>query len=198
MERAHTGRRRNEAARQAILDAVLELVADPDHPPVNIETIAARAGVGKQTIYRWWPSKQAVLLEAMTEEARISVPTPDTGSVAADLRDFLTATFRAARRPRTTDMLRTAMAGALQDERAGEILRDFTATRRAELRSILERGRGRGELPADTDLGLLVDQAYGVLWYRVLLEAGPLTPTAAAALADGLLRQASHAGPAPG
>jgi AcrR family transcriptional regulator len=63
---------------------------------VIIDMIAAAAGVGKQTIYRWWPSKGAVLLEAMTDLARTSAPTPDSGSLAGDLKTFVSATFRSA------------------------------------------------------------------------------------------------------
>ncbi|WP_328540335.1 TetR/AcrR family transcriptional regulator [Streptomyces sp. NBC_00344] len=67
--RPHTGRRRIEAARQAILDAALRLLAEADGASVTVSTTAREAGVGKQTLYRWWPSKGAVLLDAMWDRA---------------------------------------------------------------------------------------------------------------------------------
>ena len=78
--------RRNERARLAILDASLALVGELGYDNVSIEAIARRAGVGKQTIYRWWPSKGAVVLEAATHSLDPVVKFPDTGDVVADLR----------------------------------------------------------------------------------------------------------------
>src|SRR6478672_6817511 len=67
--RPHTGRRRNEAARQAVLDAALRLLVESKGAPITVEAVARAAGVGKQTLYRWWPSKGAVLLDALTDRA---------------------------------------------------------------------------------------------------------------------------------
>lgn len=184
--RPHTGRRRNEATRAAILAAATELATRTGSAPVTIETIAARAGVGKQTIYRWWPSKHAVLLEALTERARDVVPMPDTGSLPGDLRAFLTDTFTGASDPATAGLLRTVMADAQHDPRTADTVREFTAARRADLRELLDRGQRRGELPADADLDLIVDQVYGVLWYRLLVGHAPLDAAAATRLADSL------------
>jgi AcrR family transcriptional regulator len=188
--RPHTGRRRNEAAREAILRAAVDLLARGDTAAISVDTIAAAAGVGKQTIYRWWPSKGAVLLEAAVEQAREQAPPTDTGTLAGDLKSFLTATFRTTNTAKT--LLRNAMAEALRDTAAAAVLRDFTAARRTALREILDRAQIRGELRADTDPELLIDQAFGVLWYRLLLEHDPLTPRAAAKLAESLARAASH------
>ncbi|AKJ11660.1 hypothetical protein ABB07_16940 [Streptomyces incarnatus] len=185
--RPHTGRRRNEAARRAILDAALELLADADGAPVSVETIARAAGVGKQTLYRWWPSKGAVLLDALTDRAAQDVPAPDTGSLRADLRELAVATFEASRRPPSGPALRTLVREAARDPHLAELMRTFTESRRAAVRRVLERGRERGELSADRDVDLLVDQFYGFFWYRFLLEHGPLDRATAVALADSLL-----------
>ncbi|MQY36298.1 putative HTH-type transcriptional regulator [Streptomyces sp. RB17] len=186
--RPHTGRRRNEAARRAILDAALELLADADGAPVSVETIARAAGVGKQTLYRWWPSKGAVLLDALTDRAAQDVPAPDTGSLRADLRELAVATFEASRRPPSGPALRTLVREAARDPHLAELMRTFTESRRAAVRRILERGRERGELSADRDVDLLVDQFYGFFWYRFLLGHAPLDGTAAELLTDSLLR----------
>jgi AcrR family transcriptional regulator len=186
--RPHTGRRRNEAARRAILTAALDLLADADGAPVTVETIARAAGVGKQTLYRWWPSKGAVLLDALLDRAAQDVPAPDTGSLRADLRELAVATFEAAQRAPSGPALRTLVREAARDAHLAELMREFTQSRRAAVRAVLERGRERGELAADRDLDLLVDQFYGVFWYRFLLGHAPLDAAAAERLTESLLR----------
>jgi AcrR family transcriptional regulator len=186
--RPHTGRRRNEAARRAILDAALELLADADGAPVSVETIARAAGVGKQTLYRWWPSKGAVLLDALTDRAAQDVPAPDTGSLREDLRALAVATFEASRRRPSGPALRTLVQEAARDAHLAELMRTFTQARRDAVRAVLERGRERGELGADRDVDLLVDQFYGFFWYRFLLGHAPLDADTAVRFADALLR----------
>ncbi len=186
MRRPHTGRRRSDAARRAILDAAAQLLTEPDGLAVTVESIAAAAGVGKQTIYRWWPSKGAVLLEAMAERARQTAPTPDTGTLRHDLEAFLAATFRGASSPPAASLLRAVMAEAQRDPHVAHLLLEFTRGRRAALREILERGRDRRELPIDADLELMIDQAYGVLWYRLMTGHAPLTADLAERLARSL------------
>ncbi|MFC9930308.1 TetR/AcrR family transcriptional regulator [Streptomyces sp. NPDC127190] len=185
--RPHTGRRRNEAARRAILDTALELLADADGAPVTVETIARAAGVGKQTLYRWWPSKGAVLLEALNERAVQDVPTPDTGHLREDLRALAAATFEAAQRSPSGPALRTLVREAARDPHLAELIATFTESRRTAVREVLLRGRERGELPASRDVDLLVDQFYGFFWYRFLLGHGPLDDATARKLADSLV-----------
>lgn len=186
-ERPHTGRRRNEASRQAILDASLRLLGESAGAPVTIDAIAKEAGVGKQTVYRWWPSKGAVLLDALTERSALQVPTPDSGSVRADLLAIIESTFRGAQSDSTAPALRTLVREAAHDPHLAELLRTFTAQRRAAVRTVLERGRERGELRADADLELLVDQFYGVFWYRFVLGHAPLDDRVAERLTDSIL-----------
>ncbi|MFC9617669.1 TetR/AcrR family transcriptional regulator [Streptomyces sp. NPDC056938] len=186
--RPHTGRRRNEAARRAILDAALRLLADADGAPVTVETIAREAGVGKQTLYRWWPSKGAVLLDALTDRAEQDVPAPDTGSLRDDLRAVVAATFEGASAPPTAPALRTLAREAARDPHLADLMREFTGARRAALREVLERGRERGELPKGRDLDLMVDQVYGVFWYRFLLGHAPLDERTATDLTESLVR----------
>jgi AcrR family transcriptional regulator len=186
-ERAHTGRRRNEATRRAILDAALAQLATSDGGPVTVDSIAAAAGVGKQTIYRWWPSKGAVLLDALLDRAHRSVPTPDTGSVRTDLLAVADSTFTGAQQVSTASALRALVREAARDPHLAELLQEFTAARRAAVRDILERAITRGELPAETDADLLVDLLYGLFWYRFLLGHAPLDRTTATRLVDTLL-----------
>src|SRR6476469_5167331 len=90
--RAHTGRRRNEAARQAIIDAAVRMVAEEGYEGFAMERLAREAGVGKQTIYRWWPSKAAVVAEAVGDRAQNTIPLPDTGTLLGDLSEFFVTT----------------------------------------------------------------------------------------------------------
>ncbi|WP_255953611.1 TetR/AcrR family transcriptional regulator [Streptomyces odontomachi] len=185
--RRHTGRRRNEAARQAILDAALRLLAASDGTRVTVETIAREAGVGKQTLYRWWPSKGAVLLDALLDRADQDVPTPDTGRLRDDLREIIAATFQGAQSSPTGPALRTLVRESARDPHLAELMRTFVDARRVALRAVLERGAERGELPPERDRDLLVDQVYGVFWYRFLLGHAPLDDATAARLAESVL-----------
>jgi len=186
--RPHTGRRRNDAAKDAILDATFRLLGRPGSEGVTIEAIAAEAGVGRQTIYRWWPTKGAVVADALMRRARVIVPDRDTGSFAGDLEAFLADSFAGLERDGLADALREIVAAAQQDEHVAQVLADFTAARRAALRSLLERGRAAGELAPDADLGMLVDMTYGVLYYRLLIGNAPLDRAAARSLAAELTR----------
>jgi AcrR family transcriptional regulator len=186
--RPHTGRRRNDAARDAILDAAFRLLTRPGAEGVTIEAIAAEAGVGRQTIYRWWPTKGAVVAEALVRHARSTVPERDTGSLAGDLTAFLTDSFGGLQPDGWSDALREIVAVAQSDEHVARVLADFTAARRAALRALLARGQAAGELAAEADLDMLVDMAYGVLYYRLLVGHAPLDEAAARSLTVELTR----------
>jgi AcrR family transcriptional regulator len=188
--RPHTGRRRNDAAQAAILDATFRLLAGPGTEALTIDAIAAEAGVGRQTIYRWWPSKGAVVADALVRYAQVVVPGRDTGSFAGDLVAFFTDSFAGLESRVMADRLRQIVAEAQHDEHVARVLADFTAVRRAALRALLERGRSAGELAADADLDMLVDMAYGVLYYRLLVGHAPLDEKAARSLAAELTRSA--------
>jgi AcrR family transcriptional regulator len=186
--RPHTGRRRNDAAQEAILDAAFKLLSDPGTEALTIDAIAAAAGVGRQTIYRWWPSKGAVIADALARHARVVVPERDTGSFTGDLTAFLIDSFAGLEYESYADRLRQIVTEAQHDEHVAGVLADFTAVRRAALRALLERGRNAGDLAADADLDMLVDMAYGVLYYRLLIRHAPLDEKAARTLAAQLAR----------
>jgi len=191
--RPHTGRRRNEAAREAILDVTIELLRTAGLTGLTIDAIAQAAGVGRQTIYRWWPSKGAVVAEAMARYAQAVVPARDTGSLAADLTGFLTDSFAGLADPGAARGLRELASAAQHDAHVAGALAEFTATRRASLRTLLERARARGDVSPDADLSVLVDMAYGFLWYRLLMANAPLDSAAARRLAACLIAAARPA-----
>ena len=150
-------------AREAILTAAHELLRAQGLQNLTIDAIAQAAGAGRQTIYRWWPSKGAMLAEAMGLQARIVVPRHDSGRFEADLTDFLTDSFRGLEDTGVARGLRDIAAAAQHDEHVAEVLANFTAQRRAALRAVLECGRAQGVLGPDANLDLLVDLAYGLL-----------------------------------
>jgi AcrR family transcriptional regulator len=188
--RPHTGRRRNAAARDAILDVTFDLLRTQGASGVTIDAIAEAAGVGRQTIYRWWPTKGAVAAEAMTRGARLVVPERDSGSFTEDLRSFFADSFAALEDPGMRRALRQVVSAAQQDEHVAGVLTEFTTQRRAALRAVLERGQASGGIPAAADLGVLVDIGYGFLWYRLLVGHAPLDAAAADSLTAHLIAAA--------
>jgi AcrR family transcriptional regulator len=171
---ARAGRKRSEQSRMAILTAAYELVGEIGYARLTIEGIAARAGTGKQTIYRWWPSKADVVLDAVATKAELSVPVPDEGSYAADLRAFLRASFALADQPYLLDVLRALMAEAQIDpEFWRRFLDAFLQRRRDALGVITGRAQARGDLPPGVSRETAADIVFGVIWYRVLATRVP-------------------------
>lgn len=176
------GRPRSEEARRAILRATLELAAEDDPRRLSMDAIARRAGVSKETLYRWWRSKTDVVLEALAERGEETIPLTDTGSLVGDLRLFLRATA-AAVDPTTLRLLRTLAAAAADDTGFAHLVRDrFIARRRAAVMQILERGVARGELRR-ADVLITTDLVYGSLWYRIIFDIAPLDDSWADAVA---------------
>ncbi len=172
------GRKRSDASRRAILEAALELLRERSYGELTTDAIATQAGVGKQTIYRWWKTKGDVVLEALTEHAR-TISAPETGSLEGDVRAFFEATFRLLRGSRGTGpVLKGLMAEAQLDPAFTPRLTAFVETRRARLRSVLER-HARADSRA---VEAMVDMLFGALWYRLLLGHAPLDNELAALL----------------
>jgi AcrR family transcriptional regulator len=177
--------RRSDDVHEAILKAADELLAESGYLNVSIEAIAARAGAGKQTIYRWWPSKADLYMELYTVLANRVMTVPDTGTLVEDLRQIyrgLLTLFRATGGG-------PALAGLIAEAQsnpafAKRLFDELVTRRRAVWVEMLERARARGELPANSDLNLAVDILSGPVWYRLLLGHAPLDDS----LADSLVR----------
>src|SRR5882762_8469464 len=164
-EERRPGRPRSAATRSAILEAVAALLDEGGYPALSIEAVAQRAKVGKQSIYRWWPTKADLVLEHLVEYAQ-SLRLPDKGTLAKDLRELLTWSFRNLSGGLGTTM-GALMAEAQVDRRFGKAFYEqLIAGRRQALRTLLERGRARRELPRDFDLDTAVDMIFGAMWYR--------------------------------
>ncbi len=197
--------RRNPRSRAAILTATRELLAEAGFRALTIEKIAARAGVGKQTIYRWWPSKGAVVFDALlalseTPEGAESgtpgtVELPDTGDIEADLRTVLRATVAEFADPAFEAPLRALYIEMLTDADLAADYRRRMATpiNEAKLRR-LRTAQEQGQLHPHADLDMIVEMLYAPLTQRWLLGTGPLDRD----FADRLVTNALHAARSPG
>ena len=170
------GRRRSERSHQAIVAATQELLVEVGYRELTIEGVAARAGVGKQTIYRWWPSRAALALEAyLAGSDAVLRPPPDGGSAreeATRVLDWLVAVLAEPIGGRVV----AGLVADLQHDRdlAERFHRDVVPERRRAMLEALARGRERGEIRADADLELAVDALHGAVFYRLLLSGEPL------------------------
>ena len=170
-ETRRPGRPRSPEAHAAILRAALELAVEGGLRGLSMEAIAARAGVGKATIYRRWKSKEALFSEAIASIA-LNPEVPDTGSVRGD---FEAASAAAVGRmaPEAFRVLPRLMADAADDPELLEALQAaLVRPRRAAIGAVLRRGIERGELRADIDVDLISDMLIGPLIARVLLSGG--------------------------
>ena len=187
------GRPRSEEARLATLGAAVALVGEGGSAVATMDAIARRAGVSKQTVYRWWSSPAENLLEALNEGAAQLAPLEETGELEQDLRTFLRRSVLGAREP-VGRLLAALMAEAQRDPQFGESFRaGFLAKRRAVLRELLEHAAERGEFKPDVDLDFLVELFFGTLWYRLLAASGPLDRRFADDLTGALLTLARAA-----
>ncbi|QDQ11231.1 TetR/AcrR family transcriptional regulator [Streptomyces spectabilis] len=195
--------RRSERSRRAIYDAALALVGEVGYGKMTIEAIAARAGVGKQTIYRWWPSKSAVLLDAfldlaeqanaqLSEEAGLAEPAtdiPDTGDLEADLKYVLRATVDEMTDPKFDAPARALAAeGVVNQELGVEFVEKLLEPQLQHYVKRLRRSQDRGEIAAHVDPRIALELWTGPLAQRWMQRTGPLTH----AYADTLVEYALY------
>ncbi|MFJ8127342.1 TetR/AcrR family transcriptional regulator [Streptomyces hydrogenans] len=191
--------RRSERSRRAIFDAALALVSETGYAKTTVEGIAARAGVGKQTIYRWWPSKAAVLLDAFldlaaraAEEAGATegqTELPDTGDLAADLRLVLRATVDELTNPLYDAPTRALAAEGSTDPELGA--RFTAALLEPQLQVFgrrIEAAQAAGQADPAVDPRLATELLVGPLHHRWLHRTGPLDHAYADALVEHALR----------
>jgi AcrR family transcriptional regulator len=168
------GRPRSEAARRAILSTALRVARRDGYDSLTMDRIAAEAGVGKQTIYRWWRSKAEVTLDALRELAEEQIESADTGRLAGDVEALLSQTFATSGTHPGLDRVLCALMGEAQRDPAFATLfrEQLIEPRRQVLEAVLERAQQRGDLPRSADLGLLLDVVFGTMWYRMLTGIG--------------------------
>ena len=170
------GRPRSQEADRAILAATVDLLASRGLAAMSIEEVAARAGVGKATIYRRWSSKGLLALDAFVTSFQEQQPLPDTGTLRGDLIAALTAWVRAVTQTSMGPMLTGLVAEAQHDEELRAGWRDrVLEPLRSQHRIMLDRAIARGEIPATVDQEVVLDLFFGAAQHRLLLGHLPLT-----------------------
>jgi AcrR family transcriptional regulator len=162
-------RPRNEPTQVAILRAAAELLAERGLRQMTIEDVAARAGVGKSTIYRRWPSKGSLALEAFLNDFLSTQPAVNTGSLEGDLRQALSAWVATVDGTATGRSLASLIAEVQLDPEMGFAWREnFLEVVRAQHRQIVVHAIARGEIPRGTDANLVIDMLFGPAYHRLM------------------------------
>jgi AcrR family transcriptional regulator len=167
-ERPRPGRRRDPTRDTAIVDATLAVFVEEGYSALTIEGVAARAGVGKATIYRRYSSKAELVVDAVRAGAGIADGLPDTGDVRADLAAML--------RPLLTklksghgDVLITLLTERLRNpDLDEEFVRSVVGEKRAHMRGLIRSAVERGDLPADTDIEVVAEAGPAIVWHHAL------------------------------
>jgi AcrR family transcriptional regulator len=172
---ARRGRPRSEKARGAILDAAAELLLERGLAAASMDAVAARAGVSKATIYRWWPTKETLALDALYREWA-SVPVPeDTGSLRGDLLSLARPwARRVIRRPYGRVIAALLTEAQTDPVFAREYRARFLQPRRDQARAVFRRAIERGEIAADTNVEVALDVVFGPVYHRLLHGHAPL------------------------
>jgi AcrR family transcriptional regulator len=182
------GRPRCEETRQRILAAAAEVLEEVGFAEATVDAIAERAGASKATVYRWWPHKAGVLIEAFRESVAEELPFAITGDLEADIRKQLVQ-FVTMLRGRKGRAFAGFIAGAQADpDLAEEFRKSWIHPRREEAKVVFRHYIDTGDLPTGIDLDLSIELLYAPLYYRLLTGYGELTDE----FAENVARQALH------
>jgi AcrR family transcriptional regulator len=174
-EAPQRGRPRSEKAHTAILDAAADLLLDKGLAAVSMDAVAARAGVSKATIYRWWPTKETLALDALFHEWAAVPPPRDTGSLRDDLLSLLRPWARlAGRRPYGRIIAALVTQTQTDPAFARQYHARFVEPRRDQARTVFRRAVERGQIPSDTNVEVALDLLYGAIYHRLLHGHAPL------------------------
>jgi AcrR family transcriptional regulator len=182
------GRQRSSEAEEAILAAILQLLKEKPLRDITIEAIAHKAGVGKMTIYKWWPSKAYVALDAFAKIINKMIPVPDSGNVERDLVTLLRSYMNFYSSP-TGSIFGQFLAESQSDPQFAALFRErFLNPRREATGVILDRAIKRGELDPKMDREIVLDLIFGPMVFRLMAGHGSLNKREAAATISTLLR----------
>lgn len=165
--RASIGGRRNPESATAILDAATAILAESGLGGFSIEAVARRAGAGKPTVYRWWPTRTALLIDVYARQKE-TVLQVDTGTLEGDLLELLRRLFAFWRETPAGPAFRSIIAEAQSDPQSLAALTTFLVERKQHVHQLIERGRARGELPPEANSAMLVEMIFGFSWMRLL------------------------------
>ena len=174
---------RDHDARRRVLESAGELVREMGPRAVTVDAIADVAGVGKQTIYRWWPSKSAVVMDALIE---LTDPAPaDVSDTTYEAVRFQMCWVASMFVSRNGELIREVVAECQGDPRLAEDFRSrFFSHRRARGADTLVAGVANGELRPDLDINIALDVLYAPLWFRLLVGHGVTDQSAADQVLD--------------
>lgn len=168
VRRGSIGAKRNPASQQAILDAAEAILREEGFSGFSIEAVARRARAGKPTIYRWWPSKAALLLDVYHGFKNLR-QFPDTGNFEDDLRGFLNSQLIGFWHGGLCGIVfRSIIAEAQSDPAAAEALFAYERGRRKFAEQIVDRAKARGEIDPDSNSAIIVELIAGFAWHRLL------------------------------
>lgn len=181
------GRPRAEETRIAILKAAYELLEEGGLSSFTIESVAARAGSAKTTIYRWWPSRESLAVAAFLAVALPEISFPDSGCTADDIKTQMQKVARVYR-GKTGRVVRDLVAAGNSDPRAAAaFVEGYVLQRRTAVREVLMRGIRNGEFDANLDVESAIDALYGAMFYRLLVGHGPIDEKFMASTAEMVL-----------
>ncbi len=182
------GRPRDRDADHRITLAAAELMLERGYDGTTVDDVAARAGVGKATVYRRWESKEDLAVAAMESLYAQAMPEADTGSVVADLTESYRSVLTFVNTPAGTAFLRSSIAESVRDERIASLFRQSSERREEQSRQTLRRGVERGEVRADFDVDIAVQWLAGLLALRTITHRPLPGPEDAERLVDFTLR----------
>lgn len=176
--------KRSEASRRSILDATLRLLSIDDMTlkKLSIEAVAREAGVGKTTIYRWWPSKAAVVIDAFMENHVLHTPVPTDVPVREALESHLRSLIKQYAGPPGRLVCQLIAESQYDPDTRQMFLERFFYGRRQTIVDLVQRGIDNGELSADLDAELLAEMLYAPVYQRLLFGHRPLRPVLARSL----------------
>lgn len=184
------GRPRSLQAQQALFEATLTLLATEGFDAMSVEAIAERAGVGKQTIYRWWPSKEALVIDALKNMQQTHNPVIDTGLLRQDLIAMFTNTSQMVSGPYARGFLIHMLAMMTNHPEVYQSFYDQAVSPRLrQVEQAIQGAQARGEIRLDLDASEIIGLLVGPLWYHLLLDAKstPLAPDLIERLVDAVL-----------
>lgn len=169
------GRPRSPETREKILKAAYEILNEVGFMDLTIEGVAARAEVGKPTIYRRWKNKTALAMDAFLEAVNPELAFPDTGSVKQDFREQMQKLVKLMNSSRGEVLANVIGCGQADNELIEVYRKNWLTPRREDAKQIFQRGVERGELREGVDAEVAIDALYSPLFYRLLLKHQPLT-----------------------
>ena len=193
------GPSRSEVARREALAATADLIAERGVDNLTIEDVAAVSGVAKTTIYRHWPGRAALVIDAV-RSCWTHLTTPDTGTLRDDLVTFFEWMVRLDLSAQAGRIMPSLLSAASRDPELDRLTRDLMEERLRPVRSILARAQQRGELPPTIDEEVAIGLVVGPLLFRKSHRRLPVTPEYLEACIDGAvaaLRATSAAGATP-